>query len=93
MVHAASKRGLNLPDAPQRRNTMSWKTINFILGLAATDPAFLQLLRDNPQQALTAYKLELDPQELAVLQDISADTLDEYARQLVNRLGPHRKDA
>lgn len=68
---------------------MSWKTINILLGLAATDPAFFQLLRNDPRQALAAHSLDLTSHELAVLQGISATTLDEFSRQLIEQLGPH----
>jgi hypothetical protein len=71
---------------------LSWKNINFILGLAVTDPAFFHLLREHPQEAAAAHGLELTPRELAVLQQISADTLDEFSRQLIDKLGPDTKN-
>lgn len=67
---------------------MSWRTINIILGIAATDPDFFEDLKRDPQEAVSRHGLDLTPQELNVLKSISATGLAEFSQELIDKLGP-----
>jgi hypothetical protein len=64
---------------------MSWDNIQAIIGRAIVDATFRHQLLTNPETAL--HDEPLTPEEAAVLQDIHATTLDDFARQVLQRMG------
>ena len=62
---------------------MSWKTINAMLGLAATDEAFCQELLQNPVQAALQRQFTLTREEQDKLSQIHANDLAEFSQQVL----------
>lgn len=69
---------------------MSWKTINYILGLAAVDQQFWQGLKEDPLIVSQNLGLPLTVEEEAALRRIKAETLTEFSQRLLEELGPQR---
>ena len=67
---------------------MSWKTINYILGLAAVDQQFWQGLKEDPLIVSQNLGLPLTVEEEAALRRIKAETLTEFSQRLLEELGP-----
>lgn len=65
---------------------MSWKTINTLLGLAAVDEEFCQMLMDDPLAAAQKKHIELTAEEQEAFKSISATNLSEFSQQLIARL-------
>jgi hypothetical protein len=63
--------------------TMSWKTINAILGLATVDEEFCRALLADPLAAVQARQFELIAEEQEAFKIISATSLSEFSQQLV----------
>jgi hypothetical protein len=63
--------------------TMSWKTINAILGLATVDEEFCRALLADPLAAVQARQFELTAKEQEAFKIISATSLSEFSQQLV----------
>lgn len=66
---------------------MSWKTINYILGLAAVDQQFWQELKKDPLAVSQTLGLELTSEEKTVLSKANAETLSEFSQRLLDELG------
>jgi hypothetical protein len=66
---------------------MSWKTINIILGQAATDDAFCQDLLKNPVKAIKQKGFVLSKEEEEILSGISADDLSEFSQRVLVLFG------
>jgi hypothetical protein len=66
--------------------TMSWKTINALLGLATVDDEFCRALLANPLPAAQARHFELTGEEQAALKTISAKNLSEFSQQILTLL-------
>lgn len=62
---------------------MSWKIINAILGLAATDDAFCQDLLKNPIDAIKTREFALTKVEEEKFGHISASDLSEFSQQVL----------
>ncbi len=67
--------------------TVSWQTINRLLGLAMTDQVFAERLLKEPREALHAYGIQLEVDELETLCACQSQTLEELSQQLVEKLG------
>jgi hypothetical protein len=67
---------------------MSWKTVNRILGQAAIDPEFRQMLQKDPLAALEAQGFELTPEEQEVLTKFSSLPFPEFCQRLLEELAP-----
>lgn len=65
---------------------MSWKTINYILGLAAVDQQFWQELKKNPLTVIHSRGFELTSEEKAAFSKIREETLTELSRRLLDEL-------
>jgi hypothetical protein len=63
--------------------TMSWKTINAILGLATVNEEFCRALLADPVAAVQARQFELTVEEQEAFKIISATSLSEFSQQLV----------
>ena len=66
---------------------MSWKAINYILGLAAVDQQFWKELKKNPLAVFESRGFELTSEEKEVLSRIHAETLTEFSQHLLDKLG------
>ena len=66
---------------------MSWKTINAILGLAATDEAFCQELLKDPVKAIKQQHFLLTKAEEEKLSRIVAGNLSEFSQQVLILFG------
>ena len=67
-----------------------------ILGRAATDPAFLNQLKSNPEAAAKAAGVSLSADEIAQLKKVNFDGLAEFGKQVeAKKLGAiiDKKDA
>jgi hypothetical protein len=62
---------------------MSWKTINAILGLAATDEAFCQELLHTPVKAIKQRQFALTREEEEKLGSIAAQNLSDFSQQVL----------
>ncbi len=71
---------------------MSWAIINQILGLAAVDKEFAQVLLKDPVAAVQARGFQLTPEERRVLNGISASNLQEFSQRLIQELPPNQSD-
>jgi hypothetical protein len=71
---------------------MSWKTINYMLGLAAVDQHFWQELKKDPLMASQNLGIQLTSEEKAALSKIKAETLSEFSRCLLNELHHQQTD-
>ncbi len=69
---------------------MSWKTINYILGLAAVDQQFWQGLKKDPLIMSQNLGFPLTSEEKAALSRIKAETLSEFSQCLLDELGHQR---
>jgi hypothetical protein len=69
-----------------RITVMSWKVINKILGLAATDPGFFQALQQQPLTSIQAQGFILAPDEQAVFEKIDATDLSEFSQRVLDAL-------
>lgn len=67
---------------------MSWKTLNRILGLAATDQHFWQALQEDPVAAIQSQGFELTPEEQAIVSRGAVETLPEFSQYLLDSLAP-----
>lgn len=65
---------------------MSWQIINEILGLATIDKEFARELLKNPLTAVQKQGFQLTPKEQEVFNTISANTLQEFSRDLFQAL-------
>lgn len=72
----------------EKREIMSRKTINAILGLASVDQTFCQELLDNPLQAVQAKNFDLSREEQEIFKRISARDLYEFSQILLTLLDP-----
>ena len=63
--------------------TMSWKTINEILGSAILDEAFCLELLEHPLQAVQPRNFELTAEEQDKLRDIKARDLVEFSQMVL----------
>lgn len=66
---------------------MSWKTINAILGQAATDDIFCHDLLKNPVKAVKQKGFVLTKEEEEKLSSISAGDLSEFSQQVLVLFG------
>jgi hypothetical protein len=66
---------------------MSWKTINYLLGLAAVDQQFWQELKRDPLAVSQRLGVQLTSEEKTVLSKIKAETLAEFSQLLLDELG------
>jgi len=66
---------------------MSWKTINAILGQAATDDTFCQDLLKNPVKAIKQKGFDLTKEEEELLNGISASDLSEFSQRVLVLFG------
>lgn len=66
---------------------MSWKTINYLLGLAAVDQKFWQELKKDPLAASRKLGIQLTVEEKAALSRIKAETLSDFSQRLLDELG------
>ncbi len=66
---------------------MSWKIINYILGLAAVDQQFWQELKKDPLIVCQSRGFELTPEEKVILGRIHAETLSEFSQRLLDEFG------
>lgn len=66
---------------------MSWKTINYLLGLAAVDQQFWQELKRDPLAVSQRLGVQLTSEEKTVLSKIRAETLAEFSQLLLDKLG------
>jgi hypothetical protein len=64
---------------------MAWENIEAIIGRAIVDTTFRERLLADPRAALHGERLT--PEEEALLADIHATTLDDFARQVLQRMG------
>jgi hypothetical protein len=71
---------------------MSWKVVNKILGLAMTDKFFAEKLLHTPQEALDAYGIVLPENELRILCNCQARTLQELSLQLMEKLDSENEE-
>jgi hypothetical protein len=71
----------------RKEQSVSWKTINYILGLAAVDQQFWQELKKDPLAVSQSQSFELTSEEKAVLSRIRAETLSEFSQYLLDELG------
>jgi hypothetical protein len=62
---------------------MSWKVVNAILGLAATDEAFCQELLRDPVKAIKQRHFPLTREEEEKLSNIVAQDLSEFSQQVL----------
>jgi len=69
---------------------MSWKAINYILGLAAVDQQFWQELKKDPLAVSQKLGIQLTSEERAVLGRIQAETLTEFSQRLLDELDNQR---
>ena len=67
---------------------MPWKTINLILGLAATNQQFCHELLRNPLEAALAQNFELTQEEQHAFKKIVAQDLVEFSQKILLLLGP-----
>jgi|GEM_PF-1368223 hypothetical protein len=67
--------------------TMSWKTLNQILGLAGIDEGFWQDLQKDPVAAIEARGFALHPDERAFLSRTIVTDLADFSRVLQDRFG------
>ena len=63
---------------------MSQEVVNNIIGKAATDTDFRQLLRDNPDQALKGF--DLTEEEKDSLRKMNFESLDKFSGDLDDRI-------
>lgn len=68
---------------------MSWKTINYMLGLAAVDQQFWQELKEDPLMASQRLGIQLTLEEKTALSKIKAETLSEFSQCLLYELNNH----
>lgn len=66
---------------------MSWKTINAILGLAATDETFCQELLHNPVKAIKQRHFVLTKEEEEKLSRVAAQDLADFSQQVLILFG------
>lgn len=66
---------------------MSWKTINYILGLAAVDQQFWQELKKDPLAVIQSRGFELTSEEKAAFSKIKEETLTEFSQRLLDDFG------
>lgn len=66
---------------------MSWKIINAILGLAATDDIFCQDLLKSPVEAIKQKGFFLTKEEEEILTCITASDLSEFSQQVLVLFG------
>lgn len=69
---------------------MSWKTINAILGLAATDERFCEELLKDPVKAIKEHHFDVTKEEEEKMRRIVARDLSEFSQQVLVLFG--RKD-
>lgn len=67
--------------------TMSWKTINAILGQATVDEVFCQELLQDPVKAIKQQQYVLTREEEEKLGSIFAQDLSEFSRQVLVLFG------
>jgi len=82
-----------IPRSPAERsgcNPMPWENIEAIIGRAIVDATFRQQLLMDTQAAIRQSKITAE--EEAILADIHATTLDDFARQVLQRMGKHEKE-
>lgn len=65
---------------------MSWKTINYLLGLAAVDQQFWQELKKDPLTVIQNQGFELTLEEKAAFSKIREETLTEFSRRLLEEI-------
>jgi hypothetical protein len=71
--------------------TMSWKIVNAILGLATVDEKFCRALLLDPLGAVQSQHFELTEEEQKAFKTISATSLSEFSQQLVVLLAKDKK--
>ncbi|HEU5226713.1 MAG TPA: Os1348 family NHLP clan protein [Ktedonobacteraceae bacterium] len=71
---------------------MSWEIINQILGLASIDKKFAQELLEEPLAAVQRRGFQLTPEEQQVFGTISAHSLHEFVRRLIQELKQDQPD-
>lgn len=72
-----------LYECKDRRETMSWKTINAILALAAVDETFCQELLKDPVPAIQVQNFDLTAKEQEKIKRISAKDLTEFSQEVL----------
>lgn len=75
--------GAELKEGTSGEKTMSWKTINEILGSAILDEAFCQELLEHPLQAVQPRNFKLTAEEQEKLRDIKARDLVEFSQMVL----------
>jgi hypothetical protein len=71
--------------------SMSWKIINAILGLATVDEDFCRELLADPLAAVQARQFELTAEEREVFKTITATNLSSLSQQLVALIDKNKK--
>lgn len=66
--------------------TMSWKSINRIIGLASINLAFRQQLQQDPQVALEAQGIDLTPEELEAIKAFITLPFPQFCQRLSQEL-------
>lgn len=65
---------------------MSWKAINEIIGLAATDDDFAQKLLIRPVETAEKWGYQLTPEEQEAFRLSASDTLSSFSQKLLRCL-------
>lgn len=66
---------------------MSWKTINYILGLASVDQQFWLELKQDPLTVIQNRGFELTSEEKAAFSRIKEETLTAFSQRLLDEFG------
>lgn len=74
--------------SPDRDRTISWKTINQIIGLPTINPAFRQQLQEDPLAALEEQGVTLTPEELAVFKSFASLPFAQFCERLSEEFAP-----